>query len=379
MKLVKKYSKITVLISSCALALIFVINLFDSSLNRQTSEVLNKATYTSELEEKKCAAMLGLVVDPKLDSLSEGFKQLEQIKASTQGIGKYQRLFVPHEISKIQPKEECKTDCRYSAAERQHLKKELDKQRVFLTRFEKLMDIKEPQCQVPEVVFRSPLSGYLTLARNKILEYKLLSEVGRTKEASAGLQKMNQFFERALAAEKYTMIMGMINISILLDVREALASLIIPNKIPVEFSKFNYEDIAQHMQAGELQLNILLLKKPLDYSVFQISDINDGKDPRVNYGVTLLQSAINSLTNFFFLPNETANDMFENLQVSAWHPCIAQKDINCDMKSSNYIAWIRNPVGKSLTKLMIPNSAHTFRKLKTKLEALNKFASNKAG
>lgn len=374
MNKIKKSFRNILQISFAAVALFILANLSDSKLNLQTTEVLNSALSPNDLDEKKCAATLGLLVDPNLDSLAEGSKYLEKLKElSNEKVTHGNDISVPHKLDTVEPKERCNGLCHYSTEEKQRLKEALNKQQAYLSRFKGLMDMGDTQCHHPQVLIKLPILGIFRLAKHQVLEYKLLAQEGDLEEARNGLLKMNHFLEKTLLREKYTLVTGSIYASLLIDLRQTLLALPNPKGTVPKFEVLKYEELVKRIEVGELQAGEALLKPPLDYRFFELADINNTETTEP----PAWNKLASALLNYFFLRKETLNANLETVRSSAWHPCIGQKDIPCQTESPNYLTWVRNPVGKSITYLLIENLPPFFQKFKNKIETLNQLATSK--
>lgn len=377
----KKFFKKLCLTIFLFVALVLLFNISDSDLKPETQEVLQTSLTSTEQEEKQCARILGLFVDKNLDFEEEGQKLFSQIHATPiESIMGKNIVTIPTIGNAIQEKEKCKGLCKYSKEEKERLKNELAKQTVFLTRFKKVLEGNTFSCHPPLVLFRFHILGLFYISRQQIMEYNILAQEGKIKDAQEGLIKMNAFFENTLLKEnKYTLVDSLIFVKTLNNTREVLSDLPTFNHATVRFKAISYEDVIKRAEIGELQAEHTLLNVPMTRKFFEQATISD--TPEVKKPSPLAQyldGVINKVLNYFFLKNETLNDNLQVLKIAAWHPCIGQDDIPCDSKSPNPFSWLRNPMGKMITYVISSNTPSTFRKLKNNINELTITTYNSA-
>ena len=280
----------------------------------------------------------------------------------------------------IQEKEKCKGLCKYSKEEKERLKTELANQSVFLTRFKKVLEGNTFSCHPPLVLFRFHILGLFYIARQQIMEYNILAQEGKIKEAQEGLIKMNAFFENTLLKEnKYTLVDSLIFVKALNNTREVLSDLPTFNHATVRFKAISYEDVIKRAEIGELQAEHTLLSFPMKRKFFEQTTISETPEVKKPSPVAqYLDGVINKVLNYFFLKNETLNDNLQVLKIAAWHPCIGQDDIPCEAQSPNPFSWLRNPMGKMITQVISSNTPSTFRKLKNNINELTITTYNSA-
>jgi len=355
---------------------IFLINFFDSRVSPKSAKLLESNLTSTDADNKKCISALGLFVNQELDSKVEGGKILTSINTiANETPMELSKIQVPDNIMNIDlPSNDikCTGFCDFKNEKRIELKEKLSKMKEFLNRFKELISYGDFQCSSPIALLKLRLLSLLKLSKFQLIEYNLMSFEGREKEAYQGLEKMNVFFENTLYKEKYSVMQGLIYLTILNNVREMIVTHPKYIKEQVKFKKINYEDIVNRVNIGEVQIaNLLINSSPLDYSVFESSNINeDGKKTEVVKN-TLFNNLRNKILNYFYLKNDSINKVTENIEKASWHPCLGQKDIECKVGMNNYLSWIRNPVGNYLFNLMSYNILPSFRKIKTKVDKLN--------
>lgn len=356
------------------IAFVILLNIFDSELKSDTQEILQTSVTSTEQEEKQCAAVLGLFVDESLDFEVEGRKLLSQIQSiPVESLTENNEVTIPSINNTIQEKEKCEEGfCEYSKEEKDRLKSELAKQAVFLTRFKKVIEGNSFSCHHPFLLYRFRVLSFFQISRQQIIEYKILAQEGKVKEAQEGLIKMNAFFENTLLKEsKYTLISSLTFVKSLNHIREVLSALPTFNHATIKFKAISYEDVIKKVEIGELQAENVLLSFPMTRKFFEQTTISE--TPEVKKPSPLAQSldrVINKVLNYFFLKNATLNDNLQALKLAAWHPCIGQDDIPCSIKSPNPLAWLHNPMGKMIAQVITSNTPSSFRKLKNNIDEL---------
>lgn len=316
---------------------VIALNLKDGDLNPEVIEGLTKNTTSSEQEERQCGAVLGLFVDEKLDSEIEGKKLLTQIQNAS--LDSKDEVAIPTLNHNIQEKKPCSAHCNYSESEMKRLVVELSKQAVFLARFKKIIEGKSLSCRHPATLLKLRFMDFRNISRHQIIEYRILAQQKKLKEAQEGLMKMNSFFENTLLNEKYSLVEALVFVKLLSEVRETLKGITSVSQDHIKFNKVNYEKVIDGVILGELQEGTHLLTGPIKF-------------------------------RFLFLKNETFNDHFKTIKEAVWHPCIGQKDIPCEFKLTNPILWLRNPMGKYLSYFLSHKLPDNFRKLKNATASL---------
>lgn len=358
-----------------------VLNIADSELEPETQATLQISLSSTEQEEKQCAAALGLFVNEQLDFEVEGRKLLSQIQSTPiELLTEQNQVTIPSISNTIREQEKCEGVCEYSKEEKDRLKNELLKQSIILTRFKKIIEGDTLSCHHPFLLFKFPILSFFQMSKQQIIEYQILAQEGKVKEAQDGLIKMNQFFENTLLNEnKYTQITSLILVNTLNNVRKVLSSLPTFNHATIIFKAISYEDVIKRVEVGELQAGNALLSFPMTRKFFEPTIINETPEVKKPSPVAqFLDQILNKGLNYFFLKNETVNDHLQALKVAAWHPCIGQADIPCDAKTPNPFTWARNPMGKLITQVIHTNSPSYFRKLRNNINELSITTYNSA-
>lgn len=370
----KKKFKIFCLTIILFIAIVFLLNISDSKLTPEAQEILQTSLTSTVPEENQCALILGLFIDENLDFEVEGRKLLTQIQSiPIESLNEKNEVKIPTFRNVIQEKEKCEGVCDYGKDEKDRLKNELLRQTIFLTRFKKVIEGHSFSCLHPFLLLKFPMLNFFHISRHQIMEYKILAQEGKVKESQEGLIKMNAFFENTLLNErKYTLIAGLIFVKILNHTREVLSALPTFNHATIKFKAISYENTIKPIEIGELQAKNVLFSSSMARNYFdQTTLLSDTHKIKKYFPlVQLFDRMINMSLNYFFLKNEILNENLQFLRLAAWHPCIGQEDIACEIKSPNMFAWLRNPMGKLTVQKSTSNTINYFRKLKNNIDEL---------
>jgi hypothetical protein len=149
----------------------------------------------------------------------------------------------------------------------------------------------------------------------------------------------------------------------------------LPN-VSVSFVPLKYDEIIKRLELGEIQMIDVLLSgtREWNYGVsrfFEFSELNHIPQHKSTSASGVLTPLLERLLRFFYLPNETLNQSLQSLKMAPWQPCIGQKDIPCEPRSFSWYSWMRNPVGKSISKVIGDALPENFRKIKIRIDAIN--------
>jgi hypothetical protein len=247
MKKFKRYLMISFATVALAIIGLVLINLQDSSLNGETTAALQNTVAKDKNDDLKCAALLGLAVDPNLDFEAEGMKLLNSIQEiARKDFYSEEAPKIPQSVKPIRTTEQCTGYCLYSEPERKRLRAEINQQKYLLERLQKLVAMGDVQCQNPMVLVRLPVLSPYYLMRNLILHYQLLAQEGQVQQSLEGLFKVNSFVEKSLMRQKYSIISGIIQLNALKSTRESVISInaIHQKSVPkVSFVPLKYDEI----------------------------------------------------------------------------------------------------------------------------------------
>ncbi len=350
-----------------------VINGFDAAVKPEVREILNVATEPNPEDDKVCAAAMGLFVTESKDFQQEGHRLLQSLQVEVgnpEAFVKASATVIPNSIELIMRPKRCETTCVFTAEEKNQYRKELEKQKIFLERFQQLLQMGSLQCRHPQVLIKFPIMAFFRIGKNQILEYELLGQTGEAEKARQGLLQLNQFVEKTLQREKYPIVTGRILVSILRQAREAYRTLEGENNLKkVDFVSIKFDEISKKTMIGDLQFGHWLLSFPLKRDFLAMSDINDSNN---DDSLSAKQDLFDKIVFYFFSANETINDNFTAINLAMWDPCIGQTDIPCKVYRPNPITWIRNPIGKAMTDVLTNSLPGSYRKLKMQIDKVNK-------
>jgi hypothetical protein len=356
--------------------LITAINAFDVAVKPEVQELLQVSTGPNPQDDKVCAAALGLFVSESLDFQQEGHRLLQSLQVEfgdAEALVKAEAVEIPNQIEIIERAKKCDKVCVYTAEEKASYRKQLDQQRVFLERFKQLVQMESLQCRHPMVLIKFPILAFFRIAKNQILEFELLGQAGEVEKARQGLLQINHFMEKTLLREKYSVVSSLIFLSILERAREVFRSFEDEKDASkVSFATLKFDDVAKKTMAGELQFGQWLMSFHLKRDYLAISDINDVDESDDIETRETKQDMLDKLMFYFFSPKETINDNLTAITTAMWDPCIGQTDIPCKGHRPNPLTWVRNPIGKSMTDVLTNNLPEFYRKMKTRIDRVNK-------
>jgi hypothetical protein len=258
------------------------------------------------------------------------------------------------------------------------IKKDLGEHKVYLARFQKMLDLGDIRCHHPMTLVKMSIMALFVTARNQLLDYNIKAMEGKSKEVFVGLEKMNSFFVSSLEGEKLTAVHAMIYLTLLRETRRAIVTLgnldervrgKMAQSISTLFVPVNYEAISKRVEVGEMQAAKALLNYPFDRRWLQASNFQGEVD--FNQPRSLKDRLLDKIANYFYLRNATLNDLHQIFKDSAKHPCVSRIELKCAPESRSLMAFVRNPMGEYFALTTVgTNAPELFHKINKRITNL---------